>query len=164
MVLPLLILEADAPVYMAISSRLNDTTTWWQPDEEMEVEDPRLGRLRLRVWHSLHLRQAAQQTVSLIQLQRLEPDSPLTPKPLWLIWAGLEFASLHTVWPQYLRRFAIDHWYRFAKQRLHWTLPQLSTPEQSRALERLDASAHLAALVSPLRGARLPTALAKTIP
>ncbi len=26
----------------------------------------------------------------------------------------------------YLRRFAIDHWYRFAKQRLHWTLPKLA--------------------------------------
>ena len=25
----------------------------------------------------------------------------------------------------------VDHWYRFAKQRLHWTLPNLRTPEQS---------------------------------
>jgi hypothetical protein len=25
----------------------------------------------------------------------------------------------------------VDHWYRFLKQRLHWTLPQLSTPQQS---------------------------------
>jgi hypothetical protein len=38
--------------------------------------------------------------------------------------------ALH-LWQHYLRRFAIDHWYRFAKQRLHWTLPQLSTPEQA---------------------------------
>jgi hypothetical protein len=34
------------------------------------------------------------------------------------------------LWRLYFRRFAIDHWYRFAKQRLHWTLPNLSTPEQ----------------------------------
>ena len=34
------------------------------------------------------------------------------------------------VWRFYLRRFALDHWYRFAKQRLHWTLPKLSTPKQ----------------------------------
>jgi hypothetical protein len=52
------------------------------------------------------------------------------------------------VWQHYLRRFAIDHWYCFAKQRLHWILPQLSTPEQSVAcfpkgtLERLDALQH----------------------
>jgi hypothetical protein len=38
---------------------------------------------------------------------------------------------LPTIWQRYLRRFASNHWYRFAKQRLHWTLPQLSTPEQS---------------------------------
>ncbi len=30
----------------------------------------------------------------------------------------------------YLRRFTIEHWYRFAKQRLHWTLPNLGTKEQ----------------------------------
>ena len=28
------------------------------------------------------------------------------------------------------KRFGVDHWYRFAKQRLHWTLPKLSTPKQ----------------------------------
>ncbi len=111
--------------------KLNDATTWWLPDEEIEVEDVKLGRVRLRMWHSLHLRQAAMHPVSLIQLERLEPTSPVLPKPLWLIWIGLESPLLSTVWQQYLRRFAIDHWYRFAKQRLHWTLPQLATPEQS---------------------------------
>lgn len=34
-------------------------------------------------------------------------------------------------WGLYLRRFAVDHWYRFAKGRGHWTLPPVSTPEQS---------------------------------
>jgi hypothetical protein len=37
---------------------------------------------------------------------------------------------LTEVWRFYLRRFGLDHWYRFAKQRLHWTLPKLSTPKQ----------------------------------
>ena len=37
---------------------------------------------------------------------------------------------LDEVWKLYLRRFAVDHWYRFIKQRLHWTLPKLSTPQQ----------------------------------
>ncbi len=37
---------------------------------------------------------------------------------------------LSQLWQLYLRRFAVDHWYRFAKQRLHWTLPKLSTPKQ----------------------------------
>ncbi|WP_248277902.1 hypothetical protein [Brasilonema sp. UFV-L1] len=37
---------------------------------------------------------------------------------------------LEEVWQLYLRRFTVDHWYRFLKQRLHWTLPKLSTPKQ----------------------------------
>ena len=32
--------------------------------------------------------------------------------------------------PETLRRFTIDHWYRFLKQRLHWTVPKLSIPKQ----------------------------------
>ena len=30
-----------------------------------------------------------------------------------------------------VRRFGCDRWYKFVKQRLHWTLPNLRTPEQS---------------------------------
>lgn len=51
-------------------------------------------------------------------------------RPLWLIWVGEEMPYLHQFWHQYLRRFAIDHWYRFIKQRWHWTLPHFATPEQ----------------------------------
>jgi hypothetical protein len=83
------------------------------------------------MWHSLHLRQAARHSVWLIQLERLKPTVQTALKPLWLIWVGQALPSLPLVWQQYLRRFAINPWYRFAKQRLHWTLPQLSTPQQS---------------------------------
>ena len=51
-------------------------------------------------------------------------------KPIWLAWHGVEMPSVEQLWHQYLRRFAIEHWNRFAKQRLHWTLPKLGTPEQ----------------------------------
>ena len=51
-------------------------------------------------------------------------------KPLWLAWVGEEMPPLSEVWRLYLRRFAVDHWYRFIKQRLHWTLPKLSTKKQ----------------------------------
>ncbi|MBD1864229.1 MULTISPECIES: NF041680 family putative transposase [Trichocoleus] len=111
--------------------KLNDPTTWWQADEEMEVEDGNWGALRLQMWCSLHLRQAATQVLSLIRVERLAGASTTSLKPLWLLWVGLEHPSIGSLWKQYLRRFAIDHWYRFAKQRLHWTLPQLATPEAS---------------------------------
>jgi hypothetical protein len=111
--------------------KLNDPTTWWQPDEEKFVEDTKWGILHLQMWHSLHLRQAATEVLSLMRVERLSSDATPSLKPLWLIWLGLERPPLENLWKQYLRRFAIDHWYRFAKQRLHWTLPQLATPESS---------------------------------
>lgn len=51
--------------------------------------------------------------------------------PLWLAWFGDRTLPLATVWLKYLRRFGVDRWYRFAKQRLHWTLSNLGTLEQS---------------------------------
>lgn len=111
--------------------KLKDATTWWTPDEEISVEDAKWGTLRLQMWHSLHLKQAATQVLSLIRVERLPGSSTTSLKPLWLIWVGLEHPLLGSLWKQYLRRFAIDHWYRFVKQRLHWTLPQLATPESS---------------------------------
>ena len=44
---------------------------------------------------------------------------------------GAEPPEAFTWWQRYLRRYTVDHWYRFAKQRLYWTLPMFSTPEQS---------------------------------
>jgi hypothetical protein len=38
---------------------------------------------------------------------------------------------LEEVWCPYLRRFTIDHWYGFLKQRLPWTVPNFGTPKQS---------------------------------
>ena len=49
---------------------------------------------------------------------------------MWLIWVAKDKLTLSAVWQKYLRRFAIEHWYRFLRQRIHWTLPQLSTPKQ----------------------------------
>jgi hypothetical protein len=42
---------------------------------------------------------------------------------------GERTLPLETIWFKYLRRFGMDHWYRFAKQRLHWTfLVDIGTP------------------------------------
>ncbi len=49
---------------------------------------------------------------------------------MWLAYVGHEMPPLSEIWKLYLRRFAVDHWYRFIKQRLHWTLPKLATPQQ----------------------------------
>jgi hypothetical protein len=111
--------------------KLNDPETWKEPVETLEVDDPKLGRLRISLWENLHLRKASKHPMSLLRVERLcERRSGLVAQPLWLAWIGEQMPALSEVWRLYLRRFAIDHWYRFAKQRLHWTLPKLSTPKQ----------------------------------
>ena len=111
--------------------KLNDSKTWQVPDFCVELDDSKLGRLRLRQWQNLHFGASAAHPMTLILLQRLDIGSNhRQAKPLWLVWIGENSPQLEEVWQQYLRRFAIDHWYRLAKQTLSWTLPQLSTPQQ----------------------------------
>jgi hypothetical protein len=69
--------------------------------------------------------------MSIILVERLLEDGyPRVNKPMWLAFVGEEMPPLSELWKLYLRRFAVDHWYRFLKQRLHWTLPKLATPQQ----------------------------------
>lgn len=83
----------------------------------------------LSLWENLHFRKASKHPMSLLRVEHLcERRSGKVAQPLWLAWIGEQVPALSEVWRLYLRRFTIDHWYRFAKQRLHWTLPKLSTP------------------------------------
>jgi len=112
--------------------KLNEPTTWSQAASVFEVDDPKLKRVRVSLWKNLHFRKAVTRPMSLLRVERLDVQgNQRVSKPLWLAWAGEEMPPLEEVWQLYLRRFTIDHWYRFLKQRLHWTVPKLSTPKQS---------------------------------
>jgi hypothetical protein len=112
--------------------KLNDPDTWLETNEIVEIDHhPRLGQVRVRQWKNLHFYRAAGHPLNLILVERINPMSNGRPfPPLWLAWVGARTLPLEQVWFKYLRRFGVDHWYRFAKQRLHWTLPNLRTPEQ----------------------------------
>ena len=55
----------------------------------------------------------------------------LVAKPLWLAWVGEEMPALSEVWRLYLRRFAVDHWYRFARATPSLDSPQTEYPWHS---------------------------------
>ena len=111
--------------------KLNDSETWIDSAQTIDVNDSKLGLLKIRVWHDLHFRLCAKHPMSLVLVERLKEDgSARVAKPLWLAWVGEQMPTLDEVWRLYLRRFTIDHWYRFLKQRLHWTLPKIATPKQ----------------------------------
>jgi hypothetical protein len=112
--------------------KLNDPQTWLEADTTLEIDHhPQLGQVRVQQWRDLHFYRAAGNPLNLILIERIKlMSSGQAFPPLWLAWVGARTLSLDTVWFKYLRRFGVDHWYRFAKQRLDWTLPNLRTPEQ----------------------------------
>ena len=111
--------------------KLNEPSTWSEVTQSVEVKHPKLGKVKVSLWLNLHFRKAATRPMSLIRVERLDKQGNLRVlKPLWLAWIGEQMPPLKIVWQLYLRRFTVDHWYRFLKQRLHWTLPQLGTPQQ----------------------------------
>jgi hypothetical protein len=111
--------------------KLNEPSTWSEVTQSLEVNHPKLGQVKISLWLNLHFRKTATRPMSLIRVERVvRLGNSKAAKPLWLAWVGEEMPPLEAVWQFYLRRFTVDHWYRFAKQRLHWTLPKLSTPKQ----------------------------------
>ncbi|MBG1265066.1 NF041680 family putative transposase [Nostoc sp. WHI] len=111
--------------------KLNEPTTWGEAASVFEVDDPKLKQVRVSLWKNLHFRKAVTRPMSLLRVERQDVQgNQRVSKPLWLAWVGEAMPPLEEVWRFYLRRFTIDHWYRFLKQRLHWTVPKLSTPKQ----------------------------------
>lgn len=51
--------------------------------------------------------------------------------PLWLWWHGLTKPDLDLLWKAYVRRFDLEHAFRFLKQTLGWTAPRVRHPEQA---------------------------------
>jgi hypothetical protein len=111
--------------------KFKDPATWREPDDRFEMGDPDLGKIQVQLWKELHLRKAATCPMRVARLERLESKGTRRmPKVIWVAWIGEEPPDPRTWWQYYLRRYTVDHWYRFAKQRLYWTLPMFSTPEQ----------------------------------
>jgi hypothetical protein len=67
---------------------------------------------------------------TLIRLQAEHLPGDRSPGPLWL-WssgAGADPAAVDRTWQAFLRRFDIEHTFRFLKQVLGWTRPKLRDP------------------------------------
>lgn len=113
--------------------RLSDATTWHRPDEQWECEDEKLGPVKLKRWDDLHFEDAPKRALTLLRVERVRAHGTRRdPRVVWLGYCGeQQLPSQDATWRQYLSRYVIEHWYRFIKQSLKWTLPQLSTPAQS---------------------------------
>lgn len=119
--------------------------TWHIPDMSLDCDDDAYGRVQVSAWHRLHPAQRTYRepggkkmsiiegTLIRLQVSRLPGRRDRHPKALWLWWYGPDESSLDLdrAWRAYIRRFDIEHTFRFAKQALGWTTPKVRTPEQA---------------------------------
>jgi DDE superfamily endonuclease len=65
------------------------------------------------------------------------------PDPVWLFTTGpLTWDLMNTYWRTYLRRFDLEHTFRFFKQHLGWTRPRLRDPHAADRWTWLVIAAH----------------------
>lgn len=86
-------------------------------------------KVRLSAWHNLHLRKLPQLIGLVLRVEFLKADdSPRYKTPLYLFWTGPLTVSLEELCRMYLWRFAIEHAFRFLKQRLGLNAAQSPQP------------------------------------
>ena len=118
-------------------------TTWPAPTDELIEHDLQYGRVQVRAWAGLHTKpgQASRRplrahkpvvpgTLILVALCRL-PARTRQPQVLWLWWHGPGQPDLGLIWRAYVRRFDLEHTFRFVKQILNWTVPRVRHPQQA---------------------------------
>ena len=121
-------LGRGAPRKHGAKFKLNDPQTHPKPDEIVNIDESKLGQIRVTRWSQFHFRNCAAREIDIIRVEIIKPNGRRRKfKALWLIWTGQTRPLLSQLWRQYLQRFSLEHWYRFAKQRLFWTKPKLSS-------------------------------------
>lgn len=124
--------------------KCSERRTWGKPSERLVTTDPRYGTVTVTAWHGMHpklwgrSRWAAHErppivkgSVVRVEVEHLPKPTARTKKTLWLFWSGPGTPDLDLCWRAYLRRFDIEHMFRFAKNTLGWTSPSLCTPAQA---------------------------------
>jgi hypothetical protein len=124
---------------------LADPSTHLDPDMATRTDTDRYGTARADAFDRLHprlTRRAAwaghagelpilEGTLVRLTVDRLPGDR--NPKPVWL-WhsvTGLTAAQVDRLWQAFLRRFDLEHTFRFVKQTLGWTRPRVRTGAQA---------------------------------
>jgi DDE superfamily endonuclease len=109
--------------------KLQDARTHGQPDRSASLEHPTYGTVTVDAWTALHVEDAAAAPFTVVRVQVEHLPRRGRPSPLWLAWIGGELpADLPQLWRWYLRRFTVEHAFRFAKQRLGWTTVRPRSP------------------------------------
>jgi hypothetical protein len=133
------------PTWYGEPFSLSDPQSWWAPDETLTTwQSSRRGqhyRVEIQAWHNLLMTGRCKPQplpmhrypFTLVRIVRYdEQGHPAYKHPLWLLVMGprrQELTLLH-VHEAYLRRFDLEHFFRFGKQKL--LLTAFQTPEVAR--------------------------------
>ena len=124
--------------------KCSDPKTWPMPHARLTATDRRYGTVNVTAWNQVHPRLAGRGhwtgfevppivkgSVIRVEVEHLPKPTARTKKTLWLWWSGDGEPDLDLCWRAYLRRFDIEHTFRFMKGTLGWTTPSLQMPEQA---------------------------------
>jgi hypothetical protein len=125
--------------------KCNDPSTWPEPSAEHVCEDAGHGTVRVRAGSDLHPKVQNHQgrgsrgllpivvgTLILVEVERLpRGERRRRPRVLWLWWHGAGEPDLDLLWRSYVRRFDLEHTFRFIKQSMGWTTPRVRHPDQA---------------------------------
>jgi hypothetical protein len=110
-----------------------DPSTWPEPSTEYTCENAGYGAVRVRAWANLHPKVRAHEgrgsrgplpivrgTLVLVEVERLpRGERRREPRVLWLWWHGGpegEAPNLSLLWRAYVRRFDLEHTFRFSNR------------------------------------------------
>lgn len=125
--------------------KCSQPATWPEPTATLDTSDDHYGTINVTSWQRLHPRLSTRSPhwtshdqppivaghVIRVEIERLPTRVNRHHKTLWMWWSGPNEPDLNRCWRGYLRRFDIEHTFRFIKGTLGWTTPTICTPEQA---------------------------------
>ena len=120
----------------------DDPATWPEPAAVTRTETSRYGTAEAKAWGRMHQkiwRRAAWEehegelpvvegTLIRLQVRHLPGQRAADPVWLWSSRAGTAEDEVNRAWQAFLRRFDLEHTFRYLKQGLGWTRPKLRDP------------------------------------
>jgi DDE superfamily endonuclease len=135
---------------------LADPASWPTPEHTSSTATTRYGTAQASAWQRCHPRLEHRGPWrdhpgpppiiegTLIRLQVAHLPGDRAPKPLWL-WTSdptMTGIDVDRAWQAFLRRFDLEHTFRFFKQTLGWTTPKLRDPAAADRWTWLIITAH----------------------
>jgi len=135
--------QGGRPARHGAEFRFANPQTWPESAPTSTTQTSRYGTAVARCWDRLHPQLThrgvwadhdgdlpiIEGTVIRLRVDHLPGDGQPQPLWLWFSGVGITAAEMDRVWQAFLRRFDLEHTFRFLKQTMGWTRPRVRTPQ-----------------------------------